>query len=420
MTGVRLRHNGSLNTRSARFEIGNLMKVLGLFSGIGGLELPFHQRGSESALLCDVWDASRRVLASRFPGVALHDDIRTLDRIPSGVEVVTAGFPCTDLSQAGRTAGITGSESGLVAHVFRLLEGKDIEWLVLENVRNMLVLDGGKAMAYLVRRLEELRFRWAYRLVDSRFSGVAHRRHRVLFVASRQHDPREVLFADEAGEPAASSFRDDAYGFYWTEGLSGLGWAKDSVPPLKGGSTIGIASPPAIWVRNGAAGRRIVTPSIEDAEALQGFGRGWTAPAQESTRNGPRWKLVGNAVTVGVADWLAERLHKPGPVILGAASWSGSGRWPEAACGEGRKVWRTEASCWPVRRPYLHLSDTVDFANAKPLSQRATAGFLERTNRSRLRFDPDFLRDLRQHLAEVTAAADNADLPLFVGSPIVA
>ena len=57
----------------------------------------------------------------------------------------------------------------------------------------MLVLDEGKAMSYLVSRLEALKFKWAYRLVNSRFSGVPHRRHRVLFVASRHHDPREVL-----------------------------------------------------------------------------------------------------------------------------------------------------------------------------------------------------------------------------------
>lgn len=378
------------------------MKTIGLFSGIGGLELPFHRDGGKAVLLCDVWEPSRRVLAARFPDVPIHDDIATLKSLPAGAQVVTAGFPCTDLSQAGRTAGIGGKESGLVAHVFRLLETAKIDWLVLENVRNMLVLDRGKAMSYLVTRLEELRFRWAYRLVDSRFSGVPHRRHRVLFVASRKHDPREVLFADEAGEPDETVMREDAFGFYWTEGLSGLGWAKDAVPPLKGGSTVGIPSPPAIWIPNAPDGRRIVTPSIEDAEALQGFPRGWTSPASAGTKNGPRWKLVGNAVSVGVSSWLVERLRRPGATCVSSETWSHAAKWPDAAYGTAGKVWKFHASCWPQRRPYQHLTDVVKVARAEALSHRATCGFLDRASRSNLRFDKEFLADLERH-AEVTA-----------------
>jgi DNA (cytosine-5)-methyltransferase 1 len=374
------------------------MKIAGLFSGIGGLELPFHTRGMKAELLCDVWDASRIVLSQRFAGVKLHEDIRALKRLPDGTNVVTAGFPCTDLSQAGRTAGINGKESGLVAHVFRLLEKRQIEWLVLENVRNMLVLDGGAAMAYLVGRLEHLGFKWAYRLVDSRFSGVPQRRQRVLFVASRKQDPREVLFSDEAGEIDDSKLKSDAFGFYWTEGLTGLGWAKDAVPPLKGGSTVGIASPPAIWVRNAPHGKRIILPSIEEAEALQGFPSGWTGPAQQSTRNGPRWKLVGNAVTVGVADWLVERLLAPGDVAVKGVRWDRTGKWPDAAYGSNGKVWQFEASQWPVQRKYRHLTEVVNTVDASPLSYRATAGFLERASRSKLKFSPEFIADLQAHL----------------------
>lgn len=309
------------------------MKIVGLFSGIGGLELPFQRRGAHTELLCDVWEASRQVLQHRFPDVPIAEDVATLASLPSDIDVVTAGFPCTDLSQAGRTAGIGGNESGLVAHVFRLLQSRNIEWLILENVRNMLVLDKGKAMHYLTHQLEGLGFRWAYRVVDSRFSGVPQRRHRVLLVASRHHDPRRVLFADDAGEPDEATRRGDAFGFYWTEGLTGVGWARDAIPPVKGGSKVGIPSPPAIWIPDAAPGRRIVTCSIEDTEALQGFERGWTAPAQTGARNGPRWKLVGNAVTVGVADWLVGRIYEPGDVC---ANYAFGSRRQLA----GGRVWR--------------------------------------------------------------------------------
>ena len=51
------------------------MRVVGLFSGIGGLELPFKDRGSVTELLCDVWEPSQKVLKAHFPGVQVKDDI---------------------------------------------------------------------------------------------------------------------------------------------------------------------------------------------------------------------------------------------------------------------------------------------------------------------------------------------------------
>lgn len=372
------------------------MRVAGLFAGIGGIERPFHERGHETVLLADSWRPSQQVLAHRFPGVPIVGDVRKIDTLPD-VDVVNAGFPCTDLSQAGRTAGIHGEQSGVVREVFRLLDRSPATWLVLENVRNMLWLDKGAAMRFLVEELERLGFRWAYRLVDSRFGGVPQRRHRVLFVASRTEDPRRVLFADDEGEPDDSYYREGAVGFYWTEGLGGIGWAPDAVPPLKGGSSVGIPSPPGIWVPSNPEGRRIVVPTVEEAEQLQGFPPGWTSAAATGTKNGPRWKLVGNAVTTAVADWLVGRLERPADWDTTLSRRVELQRWPTAAWGNAGEVHSVHVSTWPERRPYTHLADVVDLRGATPLSRRAIAGFLERASRSRLRFDEDFLLDAKQH-----------------------
>jgi DNA (cytosine-5)-methyltransferase 1 len=380
------------------------MRVAGLFAGIGGIELPFHRRGHETVVLADSWKPAQTVLADRFPGVPLVGDVRDLAALPP-VDVINAGFPCTDLSQAGRTAGIHGEHSGVVREVFRLLDRSDATWLVLENVRNMLWLDKGEAMRFLTGELERLGFRWAYRLVDSRFGGVPQRRHRVLLLASREEDPRGVLFADDAGEPDAAHYRDDAVGFYWTEGLGGLGWAPDAVPPLKGGSGVGIASPPAVWVPANPLGRRLLVPGIEQAEQLQGFPLGWTEVAETGRANGPRWKLVGNAVSTVVADWLVRRLEQPGGWRDAQARPHTGRRWPSAAWGDRDEVVAMDVSTWPERRPYAHLTDILDVETAKPLSGRATRGFLNRVARSRLRFDEDFVLDAKQHLAHHEAGA---------------
>jgi DNA (cytosine-5)-methyltransferase 1 len=384
-------------------------KVSSLFSGIGGLELGFAAAGHTTNLLCEIWDPARAVLSRHFPGIRLEDDVRTLPALPGDTDVVTAGFPCTDLSQAGRTAGIRGEQSGLVVHVFRLLDQHHPRWLVLENVRNMLPLDGGLAMRYLVSELERRKYNWAYRVVDSRFAGVPQRRQRVLLVASATDDPRGVLLSDDAGEPGTEHFADDVFGFYWTEGLRGLGWAQDATPTLKGGSTIGIPSPPGIWIPDAPIGKRLVTPSLGDAEALQGFARGWTSAAADLRgRKGPRWKLVGNAVTVGVAEWLGRQLASPGSYDDSDAVRLEDGqRWPSAAWG-GRSYgrWSSQLSMWPELRPYMHLRALLQQDDLTPLSYRAAAGFFERTQRAKLRFDPDFILDVKRHVEAVAPPSE--------------
>src|SRR5262245_8961594 len=140
---------------------GSGLTVAGLFAGVGGIELGMHRAGHRSVLLCEIDPGARCVLEERFPGVPLKTDVRELKDLPS-VDVLAAGFPCQDLSQAGQTAGIQGKHSGLVEHIFRLLGSRKRgpRWLVIENVSFMLQLDRGKAMRYLVDELESRGFAW--------------------------------------------------------------------------------------------------------------------------------------------------------------------------------------------------------------------------------------------------------------------
>lgn len=382
------------------------IKLVGLFAGIGGIELGFRQAlgGVETQLLCESWTPAQRVLASHFPEVDIHPDVRELTDIPADCDVLAAGFPCTDLSQAGRTAGIGGEQSGLVSHVFDVLRvaerrSRRLPWLLIENVPNMLALDRGHAMRYLVAELDALGYRWAYRVIDSRFTGVPQRRRRVLLVASKTDDPRAVLFADDAGPRPDEDLHRDAYGFYWTEGRGGLGWAQDAVPTLKGGSTIGIPSPPAIWLPDARPGRKLVTPQVEDAEELQGFPRGWTAPADgRGLKNGPRWKLVGNAVTVGVAAWVATRLASPGEAHADGREWQGRGSWPTAAWGESGTVHVVDVSEYPQLHSYRHLADVVAPETAAALSYRGASGFWRRLQQGNLGRVPGFRDAVVEHI----------------------
>lgn len=379
------------------------MKVAGLFAGIGGVERGFELAGLSSELLCEIDEAAQLVLADRFPRVHIHADIRTLKALPA-VDVIAAGFPCQDLSQAGGTAGIKGKHSGLVSHVFRLLDAaaksKQLKWLVLENVPFMLQLDRGRAMSVLVRELEARGFMWAYRVVDTRAFGLPQRRQRVILVASRTEDPREVLFPENHDEPEWHENPSLAFGFYWTEGLRGLGAAIDAVPTLKGGSTIGIPSPPAILL---PFGRGLVMPDLRDTERLQGFPSDWTVGALKARRKNARWKLVGNAVSVPVAQWLGGRLVKPTSYdATSDAMLPRTGhRWPKAAWGTTKERRSVAVTGWPDRQQYRHLHSFLRYPGT-PLSVRATQGFLERLNRGTLTCFPNgFKEHVFAHLQEM-------------------
>jgi DNA (cytosine-5)-methyltransferase 1 len=372
------------------------MKVAGLFAGIGGFELGLARAGHEALLLCEIWEPAREVLASQFPDVPRKRDVASLRSLSADIELLVAGFPCQDLSQAGMTAGIRGARSGLVEHVFRFIDQRRVPWVVLENVSFMLHLGKGRALHKIVSAFEERGYRWAYRVVNS-LAFLPQRRERVLFVAtSTAVDPADVLLVDDIDPPdIKTSLYSHAHGFYWTEGIRGLGWAPDAVPTLKNGSTVGIPSPPAVLFPNG----RIITPDIRDAERLQGFYSDWTKPAENIDRASFRWSLVGNAVTVPVAKWLGSRLAQPGRYDHDRDdALSNERSWPKAARFDGTRRNRIKIGMFPVWKKRPPLTGFLKYPG-RPLSARATRGFLLRTERSTLRFVPGFQDRLRAHLS---------------------
>ena len=93
--------------------------TVGLFSGIGGFELGLEKAGHHTSWMCEIDPASRAVLSRRFPGVEIND-VRSLARLPKGIHLLAAGFPCQDLSQVGEARGLLGDKSMIVNQVFRI------------------------------------------------------------------------------------------------------------------------------------------------------------------------------------------------------------------------------------------------------------------------------------------------------------
>ena len=127
------------------FPMTAKLKVLDLFSGIGGFSLGLERTGGfETVAFCEIEPFPRRVLAKHWPGVPIYEDVRTLNadtlaRDGIAVDVITGGFPCQDISVAGKQAGIADeTRSGLWAEIVRLVGELRPRYLVVENVANLL------------------------------------------------------------------------------------------------------------------------------------------------------------------------------------------------------------------------------------------------------------------------------------------
>jgi len=370
------------------------MAVVGLFAGIGGFELALSQTGFETGMLVEIDPVAQAVLKTRFPNAEIRTDVADVADIPSDTAILTAGFPCQNLSMAGDKSGINGKKSNVVAKMFALIQRSRVPIVVIENVYFMLHLGSGGAMEWLVGQFEELGYHWAYRVLDTMGFGLPHRRRRVYLVAARDIDPRCVLFADHAFSPPTP--RPDIsrpLGFYWTEGRSGVGFTADGIPPLKVGSAIGIPSAPAVLFPDG----EVLTPSVTACERLQGFTSGWTGAHGELLNGRQVWgRLIGNAVSVPVARWVGQRIKTPGTVLDFERRPLGVGqRWPDAAWNVSEGRVEVIANDEPISRERPSIAVFRDPTWTR-LSDRALDGFVKRATEGRLRMPAGFLDVLRR------------------------
>lgn len=365
-------------------------RMVSLFAGIGGFELAFQSIGVKTTLMCEIDPIAQQVLKSNFPNTKLVGDICELEKLPRWTNVLCSGFPCQDISTIGEKKGMSGERSSLITEVFRLLSQTKVEWVVIENVPNMIHLHKGEIIKIIIEELERLGYKWAYRTIDS-ISFLPQHRCRVFVVASLNHNPNDVLLSNNVestlGVVDNLNFN-SPYGFYWTEGKYAIGLYKDAIPTLKCGSTIGIPSAPAILFPNGEIG----CPDIKDAERLQGFPPNWTVSVEEITKSSARWKLVGNAVTVDVVSWIAHKILNPQKYdSTQDKEFKESSKWPAAAWGANGRKYVSNVSPYPIDREETPLNDFLIYP-CKPLSLKAAKGFEHRLNIGTVHC-PQYFRD---------------------------
>jgi DNA (cytosine-5)-methyltransferase 1 len=346
-----------------------------LFSGIGGLDYGLARAGFRHAFLCESDPWRREVLAHHFPGVSIYEDVADVGRGPSeqrdrrrddddiavgrdgeqtgqghqrdpALDLICGGFPCQDVSVAGRRAGLAGARSGLFHEFARIAESLRPRWLLVENVPGLLSSNGGRDFGVVLGTLADIGYGVAWRVVDSRYFGVPQRRRRVFVVgALADGDPRGA--AERAGQVLAVGTRCERHPATRGEAgqdssvasLSGLGSGGPDDNDGQGGRLVA----PALIRRYGKgtdsdatdamvaaplshgsnpnsnmAGRRreddenlvsLATVGVRqltprECERLQALPDDWTAFGPDSRR----YAALGDAVTASVAEWIGRRL----------------------------------------------------------------------------------------------------------------
>jgi DNA (cytosine-5)-methyltransferase 1 len=154
-----------------------------LFTGIGGFDLAFQSVGIPTSWMVEIEPYSQAVLRKNFPGVPLHGDIRGVGaKNLAGVDIITGGFPCGPFSQAGKKKG-AGDARYLWPQMLRVVSEVGPRWVVAENVRGFLSLDGGRHFEKACSDLENLGYEIVPLVLSACAFGAPHKRQRVWIVA---------------------------------------------------------------------------------------------------------------------------------------------------------------------------------------------------------------------------------------------
>ena len=350
-----------------RLTLSRDLTLGSLFSGIGGFELGMGRAGFRPLFQVEIDPFCQKVLSRHWPGVTRYGDIKTVDaNILPKPDVLVGGFPCQDLSVAGKRKGLAGERSGLFFEFLRIADSMPAAWVLVENVPGLLSSADGADFATILGDLSGFfpvkpEDGWrnsgvcvgpkgcvAWRMLDAQYFGVAQRRRRVFIVRSPSRTGAfEVLFEPDClpGNPAPSRKAQEeiahalAYGttqnhgdasqqtyvshpltarFDSSEDGSGRGVPLVCGPLSASGAGTArtgnerneahmiVAAGLKYSAEMTSAVRRL-TPT--ECARLQGFPDDHCR-LDNKTPDSPQYKAYGNAVCVNVAEWIGKRIKE--------------------------------------------------------------------------------------------------------------
>jgi len=258
------------------------LKALSLFSGIGGLDLAAEMAGIETAAFCEIEPFPVEVLKKRFPDVPIFGDVRKLKRgdIDGTIDIIHGGFPCQDLSTAGKQRGLEGERSGLWFEMLRVISEFRPRYVLAENVRGAVNLALDTVYSNLVNEGYKV---YPY-VISASAVGAPHQRERLFVVGVREDVANSACerlqrsIAKEGFECGGESGR-----FMAVEGSGASLWP---TPQAVDGSAGGIISPDDTYIqKESGLFRKINRNGTDGSVGLARMVKLWPTPrAQEPGR----------------------------------------------------------------------------------------------------------------------------------------
>ena len=347
------------------------MNVGSTFSGVGGFDLGFERAGMSVLWQAEIDEWCRRVLRWHWPDADIYDDVRSVQRGSgsgggehrlragngadiegsgignesgaSSVDLLCGGFPCQDLSVAGKRAGFKGERSSLFFEFARIADELRPRWIVLENVVGLLSSAEGRDFGILLSTLAEVGYGCAWRVVDARYFGVPQRRRRVFIVGCLGDDGERAvraLGAGGEGNLAAGECSWQGASPPPTGSVGGVGGVITELTAKRlttSNERLDSETESFVVKADQAAGRRVLAnaldrgqggaddnsaqanhivpdgPSVRrltptECERLMGWPDGWTAVDGDKTPDGRRYAACGNGVVANVSEWIGRRI----------------------------------------------------------------------------------------------------------------
>ncbi|NCB28066.1 MAG: DNA cytosine methyltransferase, partial [Bacteroidia bacterium] len=277
---------------------GKYLNALSLFSGIGGLDLAAGMAGIEVIGFCEIEPFPVEVLTKRFPGVPIFEDVRKLtaevirDRTgmdaSQSIDVIFGGFPCQDLSQAGKQVGLTGARSGLWFEMLRVISELRPRYVLAENVRGAVNLALDTVYSNLVNEGYKV---YPY-VIPASAVGAPHQRERLFVVGVREDVHRQYTEAMEntGCELRQGSSEQREMGRETSEGIAsdsefsgGTLWPS---PVASDGSCGGIISPDDTYVqKESGLFRKINRNGTDGSVGLARMVKLWPTPNVSDKNN---------------------------------------------------------------------------------------------------------------------------------------
>ena len=300
-----------------------MMRYGSICSGIEAASVAWAPLGWHAAFLSEIEAFPRAVLKHHYPATPLRGDFTEVNAGDhEAIDVLVGGTPCQSFSVAGLRRGLADERGNLALEYLRLADRLRPKWLVWENVPGVLSSNGGRDFGAFLGGLVQLGYGFAYRVLDAQHFGVAQRRRRV-FVVGHAGDWRRaaaVLFepASLRRHPAPSREAGEGVARCLTRG-SGGGQRYDAesetllpvAHTLRGegfdASEDGTGRGTPLVPLGKAAVRRL-TP--RECERLQGFPDDYMLVPWRGgvATDGPRYKALGNSMTVPVMRWIGSRI----------------------------------------------------------------------------------------------------------------